>query len=264
MICITLCTVHDRDCLDIFQCFCNLISREWTEQTNLNQSDFLSLLAKSVHCIFCCSCCGTNDNNCTFSIFHTILLEKSVFSAGKLLKILSHFFYDTADISCSLCLITLCFHIIICDRVRADCHRALWIQKIIFRLILTNKILDVCIFQKFNILYGVACDESILTDHDWKAYIFMLGNAESLNHVVISFLIILCVNLDPACISCSHTVRMITVDIDRTGQCSVYKCKCKRKSVRSCNVKFLPHISKSTGRSCCKASCSCSRCSDCC
>ena len=44
-----------------------------------------------------------------------------------------------------------------------------------------------------------------------------IGDPECLDHVVISFLITLCIDLQPAGIPCTHTVGVITVDVDRSG-----------------------------------------------
>ena len=61
----------------------------------------------------------------------------------------------------------------------------------------------------------------ILADHDRQMYSLILRDRICLNEVIIRFLIILCIDLDPTGISCAHSIGVVTVDIDRSGKCSV-------------------------------------------
>ena len=60
-------------------------------------------------------------------------------------------------------------------------------------------------------------DKTILTDHDRQMYSGVFRNWIRLNKIVIRFLIIFCIYLDPAGISCAHSIGVITVDVDRAG-----------------------------------------------
>ena len=85
----------------------------------------------------------------------------------------------------------------------------------------------------------------------------MLGNAVCLNKIIIYLLIVFCINLDPSGIACSHTIGMITVDVNRTGQSSVYQCQSDWHTVGSCQQQFLPHQGQTSGRSCGQCPCAC-------
>ena len=113
-------------------------------------------------------------------------------------------------------LITFCFHIIVCDGIGSHRHRTFRVQQIVLRFIFSDKLLNVIILQKLHILDCMAGDKTILADHDRQSHILMFGNAVSLYHIVIGFLIVLRIDLDPSGIPCAHTVRMITVNIDRS------------------------------------------------
>ena len=80
-------------------------------------------------------------------------------------------------------------------------------------------------------------------------------NWKCLNIVIIGFLIVLSIQLDPSRIPGPHTVRMITVDIDRSGKCPVDKRKNNRQSVGSCQKQFFPHQCQSCRGSCRHSSC---------
>ena len=84
------------------------------------------------------------------------------------------------------------------------------------RLILTDKILYLIILDQQNILNTVAGDEPILTDHDGQMYPLVLRDRKCLYVIVVHLLIGLRIDLDPAGIPCTHAVRVIRIDIDRT------------------------------------------------
>ena len=129
-----------------------------------------------------------------------------------------------------------------------------------FRFICPYKFLYIFGFHQSNIFHCMACNKSILADHDWKHNIFVLRNTVCLNKVIIGFLIVFCINLNPSGISCSHTVGMLAVDIQRTGQRTVDYCHAKRQTIGSGHIKHFPHQSKSARGSCCQSTRS--RCTD--
>ena len=62
----------------------------------------------------------------------------------------------------------------------------------------------------------MAGDKSVLADHDRQPDALMLRNTVSLHHIIIGFLIILRVDLDPSGVPCAHTVGVVAVDVDRS------------------------------------------------
>ena len=58
----------------------------------------------------------------------------------------------------------------------------------------------------------MAGNKTVLTDHDRKHDILMLGNPERLDHVVVGFLIALCIDLQPAGIPLGHGVGVVGIE----------------------------------------------------
>ena len=75
---------------------------------------------------------------------------------------------------------------------------------------------------------------------DWDAYLSAMG-LKDVKEIIVGLLIIFRINLEPARISGAHAVRMVTVDIDRTGQRPVYQCQHQRHPVGRRQQQLLPH-----------------------
>ena len=82
----------------------------------------------------------------------------------------------------------------------------------------------------------MAGDKTVLADHDREHDVFMFRDAVSLDHVVVSFLVIFCEDLDPAGIPGAHGVGVVTIDVDRAGERTVYEGEADRKPVGSCHI----------------------------
>ena len=72
-------------------------------------------------------------------------------------------------------------------------------------------------------------------------------NGESLNVVIVGFLIVFGINLDPSCVSGAHAVRVVAVDIDGTGKRAVYQGQDQRQAVGGRQQQFLPHECQACG-----------------
>ena len=107
-----------------------------------------------------------------------------------------------------------------CRRFRRKRAEVLVLQKVVLRRILANKRLDRLIFQKFDVFYRMGGDEAVLAYHDGQSYIWMLRNGHGLEIVVVGFLVVFCIDLDPAGIPGVHGVGVVIVDIDGAGQCA--------------------------------------------
>ena len=110
------------------------------------------------------------------------------------------------------------------------------------------------IFKQLNIFHRVARDKSVLADHDRQMDSGVLCDRERLDIIVIGFLVVFRVDLDPSRISRSHAVGMVAVDIDRARQSSVDKRQNDGKTVGCRKEQLLPHERKSRGRGRCHSS----------
>ena len=97
----------------------------------------------------------------------------------------------------------------------------------------------------------MARDKAVLADHHRQVHPGILRDRESLNVVVIGLLIVLRIDLDPAGVPCAHSVGVVTVDINRAGQCAVDQREHDGQSVGRRKEQFLPHQRKPRGRSRC-------------
>ena len=89
----------------------------------------------------------------------------------------------------------------------------------------------------------MAGDKAVLADHDGQPAVLCDGHR--LYVIIIYFLIVLCVDLDPAAVSAAHGVRMVVVDVDRSSQSSVDYRHGDRQSAGCCYIEQLPHQSQS-------------------
>ena len=132
------------------------------------------------------------------------------------------------------------------------------LEQVVFRIVFADEVLDHLVGLKLDVLDRVRrCSKAVLTNHDRQADVRILGDRHRLNVVVIGFLIVLGEDLNPAGIACAHGIRMVVVDVDRTGQCAADQREGDRKAGGRSDVQQLPHQRETARGGCGDCACTC-------
>ena len=214
---VALAPVHDRDSPAAAQGFGDLFFREGTEDTELEDPCFPPLLPQLVDRCFGSACRGAHNQHDIIGVLRAVFFKKAVSAAGELFKAVCHLQDDCAGVFHGVFLGLLGFHCIAGYRIGADGHGFSGIEKIFLRSVGPDKFADRSILQQLDIFHSVAGDKAVLADHHRQVHPGILRDRKCLKIIVIGFLVVFCVDLDPARVAGSHPVRMVAVDVDRTG-----------------------------------------------
>ena len=88
-------------------------------------------------------------------------------------------------------------------------------------------------------------ETACLADHDRKSAV--LCDRHSLDVIVVDFLIVFCVDLDPPAVAAAHGIRMVVVDVDRSGQGPVHDSHDDGQPAGGCYIQEFPHIGQTRG-----------------
>jgi len=91
------------------------------------------------------------------------------------------------------------------------------IEKGIKRLIFSDKLFNFLIFERVHSLHGMADDKAIMGGHNREENVFVFGNSGGLDNIVIDFLAVLTVELDPTGIPATHGIAVIGMNVDWAG-----------------------------------------------
>ena len=115
------------------------------------------------------------------------------------------------------------------------------LQKVVLRRILAHEGLDRLIFQKFDVFYRMGGDEAVLAYHDGQSYVRVLRDGHGLEVIVVGLLVVFGIDLNPAGIPGIHSIRVIVVDIDGTGQSAADAGQRDGQAGRRGHVQQFPH-----------------------
>ena len=104
---------------------CNLLTREWSEHPDLQESDLLAFVSQLIYSFLCCSGSRTDHNDGVVSVVKSVLLKESVVTACHLLEFLCNVKNNLLCILHGSVLSHLSLHIVRRCGVRTDSHRHL-------------------------------------------------------------------------------------------------------------------------------------------
>ena len=205
-------SIHDRYGLYAFQGVCYLLFRERPEDPGLQKAYLKALIPQTVDYYFRCSGSGTHDHNDAIGVFGPVLLEEPVPPAEFSAEFLADFLYYGHRLPHPFDLLPLMLKIIILQVKSSRSNGLFQFQKVVFRLVRTDKRFRVLIVQNFYAFHAVAYYETVRRHNNRHSG--LLRNFDRLQHIVVGLLAVLGEYLDPARVSHHHRVRVVAMYID--------------------------------------------------
>ena len=111
--------VHDGQVFHMGERLGDLLSRKWTEESDLQDACFDALLPELIYGVLGGSCCGADQDHGVVGVLQLILFKQAVFSAGDAGKFFRHIEGNLFGVAETLHLCPAGFHDVVGHGVRA-------------------------------------------------------------------------------------------------------------------------------------------------